>query len=230
MALHGLLLIAALQMIGTSGKGTLEGSIVHESGTPLKYAVVRIEGEPRRAEWGNSGDWSVAIISPFTRTCYIGDNGTFSINLDSGDYLLKCYSLFWDPFYSDTLESSITIFDDSVTQCRFVFQADNRDDIQTGALYGRITDTDGNPLVGAVVSLLNTDFTGMSDPNGMYIIHNIEPNVFDVQVQMVGMVDAFCYNVPIACDSISECNFASSDTSSNGLQAGWSGQPIIVVE
>jgi outer membrane receptor protein involved in Fe transport len=57
----------------------------------------------------------------------------------------------------------------------------------TGKIAGRVTDTDGNPLVGATVLVVGTPYGAMTDPNGEYFIINLQPGNYDLRAQMVGM-------------------------------------------
>jgi outer membrane receptor protein involved in Fe transport len=57
----------------------------------------------------------------------------------------------------------------------------------TGKIAGRVTDADGNPLIGATVMIIGTSFGAMTDPNGEYFIINLQPGTYDLQASMVGM-------------------------------------------
>jgi len=57
----------------------------------------------------------------------------------------------------------------------------------TGKIAGRVTDADGNPLIGATVMIVGTSFGAMTDPNGEYFIINLQPGTYDLQASMAGM-------------------------------------------
>ena len=62
----------------------------------------------------------------------------------------------------------------------------------TATLRGVVTDaTDNSPLVGANVTLLEPDGTGIlggtaTDPSGAYVIRNLEPGAYTVEVRFIG--------------------------------------------
>ena len=56
----------------------------------------------------------------------------------------------------------------------------------TGKIAGRVTDNSGNPLVGATVMIVGTQYGAMTDANGEYFIINLEPANYDLTANMVG--------------------------------------------
>ena len=57
----------------------------------------------------------------------------------------------------------------------------------TGKIAGRVTDTSGNPLIGATVMVVGTSYGAMTDANGEYFIINLQPGIYSIEAFMVGM-------------------------------------------
>jgi len=57
---------------------------------------------------------------------------------------------------------------------------------QTATLTGSVEDTNGNPLPGANVVLLDTDYGTAVSPDGSYTIRRIDPGTYTVRVTFVG--------------------------------------------
>ncbi len=77
----------------------------------------------------------------------------------------------------------------------------------TGKIAGRVTDTDGNPLVGATVMVVGTSYGAMTDPNGEYFIINLQPGNYDLQARMVGMGEQTQQGASVIADMTTRMDF-----------------------
>jgi len=77
----------------------------------------------------------------------------------------------------------------------------------TGKIAGRVTDADGNPLVGATVMVVGTSFGAMTDPNGEYFIINLQPGTYDLQARMVGMGEQTKQGASVLVDMTTRMDF-----------------------
>ncbi|MDT8323025.1 MAG: TonB-dependent receptor [Bacteroidota bacterium] len=57
---------------------------------------------------------------------------------------------------------------------------------QSGVLRGRVTDTNGNPLIGANVAIRGTVLGAATDSDGRYLIRRLPAGTFTVQCSMIG--------------------------------------------
>ncbi len=57
---------------------------------------------------------------------------------------------------------------------------------QNGVLRGRVTDTDGNPLIGANVAIRGTVLGAATDADGRYVIRRLPSGTYNVQCSMIG--------------------------------------------
>lgn len=78
----------------------------------------------------------------------------------------------------------------------------------TGKIAGRVTDTSGNPLIGATVMVVGTPYGAMTDANGEYYIINLQPGMYSVMAAMVGMSDKTADGVAVVVDQTSPMNFS----------------------
>ncbi|MCB0714280.1 MAG: von Willebrand factor type A domain-containing protein [Ignavibacteriae bacterium] len=65
----------------------------------------------------------------------------------------------------------------------------------TGIVKGRVVDTAGSGLPGALVQLLGTTKSTVSNFNGDYLITGVRPGTYDLQVTLYGSIDTFCQEV-----------------------------------
>ncbi|RKZ05057.1 hypothetical protein DRQ21_00870 [Candidatus Fermentibacteria bacterium] len=77
----------------------------------------------------------------------------------------------------------------------------------TGKIAGRVTDADGNPLIGATVMIIGTSFGAMTDPNGEYFIINLQPGTYDLQASMVGMGKQTAEGASVIVDMTTRMDF-----------------------
>lgn len=78
----------------------------------------------------------------------------------------------------------------------------------TGKIAGRVTDTSGSPLIGATVMVVGTPYGAMTDANGEYFIINLQPGMYSVMADMVGMSSKTAEGVAVVVDQTSPMNFS----------------------
>jgi outer membrane receptor protein involved in Fe transport len=78
----------------------------------------------------------------------------------------------------------------------------------TGKIAGRVTDTSGNPLIGATVMVVGTSYGAMTDANGEYFIINLTPGIYSIEAFMVGMSKKTAEGVAVVVDQTSPMNFS----------------------
>jgi outer membrane receptor protein involved in Fe transport len=77
----------------------------------------------------------------------------------------------------------------------------------TGKIAGRVTDQDGNPLVGATVMVVGTSYGAMTDANGEYFIINLPPDSYTLRCSMVGMGAKEAPGVQVITDQTTRMDF-----------------------
>ncbi len=77
----------------------------------------------------------------------------------------------------------------------------------TGKIAGRVTDADGNPLIGATVMIVGTTFGAMTDTNGEYFIINLQPGTYDLISRMVGMSEQTKQGASVIVDMTTRMDF-----------------------
>ena len=78
----------------------------------------------------------------------------------------------------------------------------------SGKIRGKITDLQsGEPLIGATVVVIGTSLGAVTDANGEFIILNLNPGTYDLQVSFIGYQTITLNNVRIYEDLTSEANF-----------------------
>ncbi|HQV33853.1 MAG TPA: carboxypeptidase regulatory-like domain-containing protein, partial [Calditrichia bacterium] len=74
----------------------------------------------------------------------------------------------------------------------------------TGKLAGLITDTKGNPLIAANVSLDDTQMGATSDLDGYYLILNLRSGTYTIRVAYLGDQTKVVENVRISADQTTQ--------------------------
>ena len=69
----------------------------------------------------------------------------------------------------------------------FLNPVSSAEDSSTGSICGTVTDSNGNPLIGATVMIIGTSIGAMTDRNGAYNIPDVTPGSYSLQASMVGM-------------------------------------------
>ncbi len=81
----------------------------------------------------------------------------------------------------------------------------------TGIVGGIVSDTDGEPLIGATVMIDDTFLGAMTDSNGEYIIAGVSPGRYSVTASMVGRTTSRMEGVLVVIDLLSRVDFSLSE-------------------
>ena len=77
----------------------------------------------------------------------------------------------------------------------------------TGIIAGIITDTSGDPLPGASVMIIGSEFGSMSDSEGEYVIAGLSPGEYTLSARMVGRSTSFIEGVTVIAGQLSRIDF-----------------------
>ena len=78
---------------------------------------------------------------------------------------------------------------------------------QNGELRGTITDKQtGEPLFGATVFLIDTDFGAATNSNGQYVLSEIPASTYNIRVSFIGYQTQIIYNVVIRSEGNIDMN------------------------
>ncbi|HQU70695.1 MAG: TonB-dependent receptor [Calditrichaeota bacterium] len=86
----------------------------------------------------------------------------------------------------------------------------------TGKLAGLITDTKGNPLIAANVSLDDTQMGATSDLDGYYLILNLRSGTYTIRVAYLGYQTKVVENVRISADQTTQLNIELAEETIEG--------------
>ena len=89
------------------------------------------------------------------------------------------------------------------------------------SIEGTVSDSAGNPLIGATVMVVGTPYGAMTDAIGGYSIINLEPGIYSVHTTMVGMQDSTISEVSLDAGSETELDFALSSYSYEPIEYSW---------
>jgi hypothetical protein len=79
---------------------------------------------------------------------------------------------------------------------------------QTGKISGKVTDQQsGEPLIGANILILNTNFGSATDVNGDYTINLIPPGEYNLKASYIGYQDVTIQNIRVVSGLTQEINF-----------------------
>lgn len=82
----------------------------------------------------------------------------------------------------------------------------------TGKIAGKITDKQtGEPLLGANVLVVGTNYGGSANFDGEYFIINIPPGVYEIKASMIGYTSVIIQNVRVSVDQTTRINFELSE-------------------
>jgi len=82
----------------------------------------------------------------------------------------------------------------------------------TGRIAGVVHDAAGEPVVGATVMITGTGFGTMTDANGEYLIHNLDPGIYSLQAGMIGKARQTVDGIQVSADLTSRIDFELNDT------------------
>ena len=78
---------------------------------------------------------------------------------------------------------------------------------QTGTVAGRVTDADGNPLVGANVLVIGTNMGAATGMDGDYSMSTVSPGDYKVSANYIGYATE-SQQVSVLAGSVAEVNFS----------------------
>ncbi len=81
----------------------------------------------------------------------------------------------------------------------------------TGKISGKITDATGEPLIGANIIIVGTNYGAASDVAGEYFILNIPPGVYQIKASMMGFTSQIVADVRVSVDKTTKISFSLSE-------------------
>ena len=84
--------------------------------------------------------------------------------------------------------------------------------VSTGKLVGRATDSDGEPLVGVNIYVLETEQGAVTDLEGLYLILNVRPGTYTLRASYIGFQSVLVQDVRIQIDRTTVQDFLLTDT------------------
>jgi len=88
----------------------------------------------------------------------------------------------------------------------------------TGKLVGRATDSNGEPLVGVNIYVLETEQGAVTDLDGYYLILNIRPGTYSLRASYIGFQSVLARDVRIQIDRTTTQDFSLSDSFVSGSE------------
>lgn len=80
---------------------------------------------------------------------------------------------------------------------------------QTGKISGKVTDSQtGDPLIGANIIILNTDYGAATDIDGAYLIPNVPPGTYSIKATYIGYKSVTIQNIRVVSGLTQEVNFS----------------------
>ena len=99
---------------------------------------------------------------------------------------------------------------------------------QTGKLSGRVVDETGEPLVGANVIVLDTDYGAAADLDGNYNVLRIPPGTYTVRFSIIGFQTRVVENIQVASNQTTELDVTLPSASIEGEEVTVRAEPPIV--
>jgi len=79
---------------------------------------------------------------------------------------------------------------------------------QTGKITGKVTDSQtGEPLIGANIIVLNTEYGSATGLNGEYTIHNVPPGIYNLRGSFIGYQSVTIQNIRVVSGLTQEVDF-----------------------
>ncbi len=89
----------------------------------------------------------------------------------------------------------------------------------TGKLHGTLTHAEsGEPIIGATIQLLGTNFGRISDAKGRFVILNISPGIYTVRISFIGFETILLKGVPINVDLTTWFDLTMTSTTLEGQE------------
>ena len=83
----------------------------------------------------------------------------------------------------------------------------------TGKISGKVIDADTNePIVGANILILNTNFGTSSDVDGNYYLINLNPKTYDIMVSVIGYKQTTYKGIVVSVNRTTNLNFNIKST------------------
>jgi len=86
----------------------------------------------------------------------------------------------------------------------------SEEQIHSTQVTGRVTDTSGNPLIGATVMIVGTPYGAMTDATGCYEIQGFPPAIYSFHAMMVGFAEETVSDVTVTEDEEVHLDFQLS--------------------
>ena len=99
----------------------------------------------------------------------------------------------------------------------------------TGRIAGVVRNNEGGPLTGASVMIVGTDFGTMTDSNGEYLIHNLNPGEYTLLARMVGKAEQTVEGVRVSADLTTRIDFVLNEEASGSTVITVSDQRGLIV-
>jgi outer membrane receptor for ferrienterochelin and colicin len=71
-------------------------------------------------------------------------------------------------------------------------------------LKGKITDVDSEPLIGASIQIENTNYGGISDESGVFMLENIEAGIYSIIISYIGYSSLTFDNLEISSENMTD--------------------------
>lgn len=89
------------------------------------------------------------------------------------------------------------------------------------SIEGTVSDSAGNPLIGATVMVIGTSYGAMTNANGEYFIINLQPGEYSIQASMVGLQSSTVSDFSLDAGSETELDFTLTYYSYDPIEYSW---------
>jgi protocatechuate 3,4-dioxygenase beta subunit len=180
----------------TTKWGSIFGQVIDPAtGTPIPEVKVNIEGLSIATKTDEFGYYSFKNIK----------GGTYRIKVTAYDYFI-------------TKEKTAEVIPDKITEVNFKLEWALRNKT-AGSIRGRVIDLqDGTPISGASVFVERTISGAMTDPDGLYLIPNINLGIYSIRVASPGYNTVDINDVQVYDNQTTEVDIElEKATSSSGI-------------
>ncbi|HEY8475127.1 MAG TPA: carboxypeptidase regulatory-like domain-containing protein [Natronosporangium sp.] len=148
----------AVRWAADPGLGELTGAITDLAGEPIRFATVEVLDTDRRTT--------------------VAEDGSFSLAVPPGDYTVRVSAFGYVP-----QELPVTVAAGQVLDLSTRLALGSN-----GAINGTVTAQGGGPLGGVSVILHGTPYRTVTEPDGSYVFHQIEPGSYELELEIEGHV------------------------------------------